>query len=408
MDEKGAAWTLFHSIATVILIIILLLIGFVFMSGMDFTGSFEHAEEQSEKVPILYATPEAFCTEERMSDHRVIYVNSTPDGRSHGNRVSLHKFNVVLGCEIPGTHESGATCLIDYFASWQWVENGCEIQLHNKNLGYFEFQIPDTLTGETEFTYPCTGSDKHSNYRWWMGCYERYRWYADMERFYDKVMVILNPLNNTKVNVSFWDMNQIAILGMCSHKKVSCEGGEFCRGDISHNFYGWGIESKGRLCCPPKEVRNATGSLLLDENGNLVEETWVWDTTLTEDGTCCIDSGVPERFCENMECEDKGGVWIHGSCWFKGDGNCNSICSAYRHDDGARYVCSPPIWERVPKECYIHGLLGYSCDSCQAGPNDRLSPYVQGGSVCYYQNNYGVDEAQWCGTNSNNRLCACL
>lgn len=416
MSKKGILWTTFNVIIVILIILSVLIICFTFLSEGTFTESLEQAGEESKKIPDMHPRVETLCSKERLSDQMVIYVNSTPDNEENGYLTGLNKTNVTLRCEIPGTHEVSATCYINHFASWQWVKDGCDWVSVETNLGYFTFEIPDTTTTEKEFAYSCMGSDGSSNCN--VACCERYKWYADMEKYYNKVNVVLNPVNSTKINVSYWEMQDWAggSEDSCPTHIIYCGSLPFCYGANSYDFYGWGVEAKGKICCPPKEVRDVDGELVLDEEGDAVQETWVWDAGL-EDGVCCLEESTEREvdYCENLHCEEKGGMWMYGRCWFDSSGtmDCNEICGIYMRADGSSYKCEPPDWERVEDNCDIQDLFTYYCDTCGPGAVDEKAPYqkvVSSVRECYYQDNPDVDGDDWCNekSGSDTRFCSCV
>ncbi len=406
--------------ATMLLVILSLAISMAFLGGFNFDASLEQAEEESKDTGVIFPATgsEGSLSAERTSNRMVLYTNKTPDGSFQGNLKRLHKFNVSLGCDALTTHEVGTACLIDSLKSWQWVENGCEVGLWGANLGWFKFKVHDNHPDPLVLEYSCVGSDDRSNPG--IGCYGRYRWVADTWKYNpNEVKLVTTPSNKTKIDIYYWDMDEPAPWDGC--KKERCGGNkDYCRNNMFHNYYGWGIEAKGRILCPPEEVRKTDGNLVLDDGGNKITEKWVWDDTharIGGAGTCCIETDNPDMYCRNQYCEDvQLGVWRYGRCWIKGTGTCNAICSSRPRKDGTNYVCDMPDynWARVERGCEFHEMFGIDCNNCNpSGFGNRLiSPFVNTlTNNCVYEDDYSVGEAAWCAAPSGGnreRLCPCL
>ncbi|UCG95617.1 MAG: hypothetical protein JSV92_01035, partial [archaeon] len=382
--EKGTTIP-FHLILT--LIFVLLVIGLGIFS-LESSAPKENINESIELAKNATKPKELeileFCPgEKRRPPEPVAVALETVDFSGEGKIKCANIENMAVSCVVPGTHERGSGCLLDSFERTQWVSDGCEdpakiiwdplpvgyIARSNKGWNKFNFSDPD-LNQEyygknKKFIYPCGGSiDKRDRINfclfeliiclWNIECYMDWLYRVDSHEEEQKYSIgmKLEPNEEILVNSYFCDLWLTENIngGECSGADIKEKCGTspsnswgYCDGK-SYNMGEGNFSVNAYVCCPPSGVvKGPAGHTVYDEAGNDLVEEWYWDS---EKESCCLG-----KTCINKECEDVGGIWMYGRCWFVSNTifhNCEYVCGKHEYSDGTEFQCKMPNWSRVP------------------------------------------------------------
>jgi hypothetical protein len=448
-NKKGAIVP-FAIIITLIFVLLVIGMGLITVDDAEATDRFNQSIEfaKNETQEVKEETLEFCPGENRRSTEPVTVSMVNRDFSADGAIKCANIEDMRVSCNVPGTHERDSGCLLDSFERTQWVEDGCEgpvaieycgvipcgyIPRFNRGWYKFNFSDPD-LNNEfygknKKFIYPCGGTIKKKDSDqvcvFWFFCVDCHKdWLhrvnsGEKQQKY-KIGLKLEPNEEILVNSYFCDLWATDDIGGsdCSGANIieKCEAQPstswgYCDGK-SYNMEDGNFSVKAYVCCPPSGVvKGPGGNIVYDSAGNDIIENWYWDS---EEQSCCLG-----RTCINKECEDAGGVWMYGRCWFRGGlgESCKDVCENRQYSDGTDFQCKMPNWSRVPRNnseygCTLHEILGVPCSTCRP-LWDWLAfkPPEFGGTTCWYYNGDVYPIIDWCSGNAfvgRRRLCACV
>ncbi|UCG95618.1 MAG: hypothetical protein JSV92_01040 [archaeon] len=262
-------------------------------------------------------------------------------------------------------------------------------------------------------------------------CFHNHTYYADIFENMDVMSAFIPVEKRTLINSYFilLEKHEDTFANYCNDSLYNIKIKEKCAMDplddyyycdynktnsifkAGGEFYDWTLEVRGRYCCPEREIKDAEGYVIYDQDsGNPMEEGWQWNSQAMDGkGACCLGIG-----CMNIPCIEEGGKWMYGECWFEGSPgeNCIGVCGSHIRPSGTPYTCKiPDLWQRVPKNCELQEKFGADCsNSCVP---DSIAPADLGGGNCKYFD-YDLFEIPpvddyGCGSSvaGGKRFCAC-
>ncbi|UCG95619.1 MAG: hypothetical protein JSV92_01045 [archaeon] len=395
--EKGISG--FETIIIVILTIILILVGFVISGwlnpGLRVEDTMNRTEELKEGIMASGKT----CDGEVSGfQHDMFRADGT-----YGGAWIIPGFvsnEVGLTCWVPGTGEG--YCIFDSFFRGQELTQGGKSSLRR---GWFSFSLIDPYSSR-EFEYTCVWDyDTYTE-----GGLDKISFKKDMRDDYDNFRQVgmVEAGENATVKSEFallnWDPGGFCDPPSVFNVRSECgppDKGIFCdAGVVREDFWNWTLIAGGYYCCPPSgQVKDTLGNPVGTTEGGILEEDWRWDRILE---MCCVNES-----CSNYyDCEEIGGKWAFGECWFEGTGNCNNVCN---NEPDTPMVCKPPdYWNRIPQTCEIHKIMGLDCRVSCTESLEEKAPYGTAGNECVDQNNLTMS-AGWCEEPPAGfiRICAC-
>lgn len=294
-------------------------------------------------------------------------------------------------CDVP----SGGNCMITKISHYQWVYNSCKIASFAPILGFNDYRIyngTDT-TGDLDYEewINCSKGSVGDS-RWWdLFCADDECKYSSFispilynKGIYDEQQDLYFYINFVTAVKDPYDQLILPEYGICD--EIICDRHE-------EEFHHFEFKVTGRYCCP---------------------EGMVWSRDFQ---SCCAD-----KHCTDIICNDEGGTWLYGECWFLGNGgeSCNTVCEGHN-----MYCKNPDDWTTIPEDCTLHeevfktmGLfpVPFNCNNlCLKNLfiiYEFFSPYYDGGGKCRYKTTsatYPFDKYLCTGVvpGGKPRICAC-
>lgn len=288
-------------------------------------------------------------------------------------------------CDAP----EGGECIVTKMSHYQWVYNGCEERFWVWING---IPIPITVPIE-EFTdykiyeNSMAGTLLYESYKYCMDNTDREGLWSpccgDKCKYWSSVSPVLenSGVFDAEQNLYFYRKFVMAREYDNNPDFTECEGRNFVKED--EEFHHYELKVAGRYCCA---------------------EGKKWNKTRQD---CCAEDD-----CIDLDCEQKGGTWVYGECWFFGNPmqNCDQACA----DNGL--TCKNPDWATIPKDCALHDkvlddqdIVNSRCFTC-TGSNSLRAPFTDLSLVnkqCFYKDDY--TQTYECGgaLAPVRRICAC-
>ncbi len=385
----------FHTIIILVITIIMIVMSIILYQSQDATQGSEEIKNRTQQIKNFTEQRFEICDGVLSDFQRNMYKEEGGYGGWMAPDSNVTNIFEVQ-CNVPG---SGiGSCVFDSFFLGQEVGDKGH---SDDDRGYYSFEFLNPPK-KRRFEFTCVWN--HDNYN--DGAVKKTSWKKDMRDSYDSFGQIVSVPSGESATVKTKFALMTRYIGSCTGSPITddyCEEqpnkGNYCNEVDNTRFYNWTFIAGGYYCCPEAGPVKDINGIYITINGTPVREDWRWDTELQ---ICCVN-----ETCTNYyECEDLGGKWAYGTCWFSGTSTCTNVCNSHQHSDGSNFQCVTPDWRRIPTDCTLHKILGFGCSAnCQSSASAR-PPYVSGGN-CYWQNDYFV--TNWCDGSAlgNERICSC-